>query len=215
MVKSYMLKIRELICLVVIAFLAVMMVGCKSNEEKVKETVESYLFKNMKNPESLHILSCEVRTDTVPFYLTQELLNLADKYKEALNEYVRYKNLGYLWADEKYAALNKVSKAREEFETAYKIAKDNALSNIETLAYVRSSGTNPLGGVVSSSTIFVIDKNAPTNILGTFTVDTDFMTQFAVIKTIGEGYEFKTNKYGKYETDGLPYLEQFIMRDAE
>lgn len=191
------------------------LVGCKSDVDKTKETIEAYLYKNMKNPESLKILSCEVRSDTIPFYLSEEILDLADKYSEAMNDFVRYKDRSYLWAEEKLQSIQKAGKAKETFETAYNSAKENALDEVETIAYVRSSGTNPMGGTVSNSTIFIIDKNDPTKILGTFIVDSDFIRQFVVIKMVGEGYKFSKNKFGKYETDKLPYFEQFVMNDVD
>lgn len=70
-------------------------------------------------------------------------------------------------------------------------------------------------GIVSSSTIFIIDKTDPEKMIGSFTIDSNFITLFAAIKTIGENYEFKKNRFGKYETSNLPYIEQFIMNDVE
>ena len=206
---------RKLPILCAMMLFVVTIISCESNADKVKNAVQGYLYKNMKNPESLKILSCEIRNDTVPFYLTDEILKLAGEYNDALNEYIRYKDMSYLWASEKHESVLKVAKAREKFETAYQIAKDNSDAGVETFAYVKASGTNPMGGTVSNSTIFIIDKDDPSEILGTFIVDKDFIVQFAVVKTIGEGYEFKTNKYGKYETEGMTYFEQFVMNDAE
>lgn len=192
----------------------VALTGCKSDNDKVRETVEAYLYKNMKNPESLKILSCEIRRDTVPTYLTEEIFDLAGEVGDAFEEYLRYKDRSYLWADEKIESMQKLSTAKETFEAAYNAEKKESVE-VETIAYVKSSGTNPLGGTVSSSTIFIIDKNDPTKVLGAFRIDGDFIKQFVYIKLAGEGYEFKTNRFGKYETDDLPYFEQFIMNEAE
>ena len=207
--------------LIAMMMLAVVMVGsftsCKSDEDKAKEAVEAYLYKNMKNPESLKILSCEVRLDTVPFYLSEELLDLADKFDEAMDEYNRYKDRSYLWVDEKLESIQKMQTAKETLQTAYKVAQENDSTEIEYIAYVKSSGTNPMGGTVSNSTIVILDKNNPDKILGSFIVDKDFIKQFVVLKMAGSNfeYEFKTNKFGKYITDGLPYFEQFVMNDAD
>lgn len=209
------MRTSNLLFWLIISFLGTVTTGCESKDEKIKNTVRDYLYKNMKNPESLKILSFEIRTDTVPFYLNDEILSLADECNDALNEYVRYKDMSYLWANEKYESVKKVATAKENFETAYKIAKENAIEDVQTLAYVKASGTNPMGGIVSLSTIFIIDNNDPTKVFGAFTVDKDLIMQFVIVKTIGEGYEFKTNKYGKYETNDLTYLERFIMNDAE
>ena len=189
--------------------------GCKSDKDKVRETVEAYLYKNMKNPESLKILSCEVRQDTVPFYLTKDILDLSSEYSKAAAEFIRYSKMGYLFIDEALEASKKFNEAKEKFEQHYQYAKDNDSDGIEYIAYVKSSGANSMGGTVSNSVIFIIDKNDPTKILGTFVIDEDFIKQFVSIKMLGDGYEFKTNKFGKYETEDLPYFEQFIMNDAE
>lgn len=207
--------------LIAMTMLAVAMVtsftGCKSDEDKAKEAVEAYLYKNMKNPESLKILSCEVRLDTAPFYLSEELFDIADKFNEAVDEYNRYKDRSYLWVDEKLESIKKMQTSKEMLQTAYKVAQDNDSTEVEYIAYVKSSGTNPMGGTVSSSTIIILDKNNPEKIIGSFIVDKDFIERFVAIKMAGSDfeYEFKTNKFGKYITDGLPYLEKFVMNDAE
>lgn len=208
---------KKLIVMMFAATMAVSFTACKSDEDKARETVEAYLYKNMKNPESLKILSCEVRLDTVPFYISDELLDMADKFDEAMDKYNRYKDRGYLWIDEKLESIQNLQSSKELLQSAYKAAQENDSTEIEYIAYVKSSGTNPMGGTVSSSTILILDKNNPEKILGSFIVDKDFIKQFVVLKMAGSNfeYEFKTNKFGKYITDGLPYFEQFIMNDAE
>ncbi len=189
--------------------------SCKSDTDKVKETAEAYLFKNMKNPESLKIISCEVRKDTIPFYLSEEMFDLADDAREALNKFSHYSDMSYLFASEKYEWAQKSKEAKEALESAYKSAQQNDSIEVEYIAYVKSSGTNPMGGTVSNSTIIIIDKNDPTKILGSYIIDTDFIQKFVTLKMFCENYEFKTNKFGKYETEGMPYFEQFVMNDAE
>lgn len=193
----------------------VMLTGCKSDEDKVRETAEAYLYKNMKNPESLKILSCEIRKDTIPFWLSEDMFDMAETAQKALDKFSYYHNMSYLFASEKYETTTAAREAKEALQAAYKTAKENDSIEVEYNAYVKSSGTNPMGGTVSSSSIIIIDKNDPTKILGTYKVDSDFIKQFVTIKMFGEDYDFKKNKFGKYETDGMPYFEQFIMNDAE
>lgn len=192
-----------------------MLMGCKSDEDMVRETAEAYLYKNMKNPESLKILSCEVRKDTVPFWLSEDMFDMAETAQKALDRFSYYSNMSYLFASEKYETAEAAREAKEAIQTAYKAAKENDSIEVEYIAYVKSSGTNPMGGTVSNSSIIIIDKADPTKILGTYVIDSDFIKQFVTIKMFGEDYDFKQNKFGKYETDGMPYFEQFIMNDAE
>ena len=209
---------KKLIAIVMMSLpILAMLTGCKSDEYKVRETAEAYLYKNMKNPESLKILSCEVRKDTIPFYLAEELLDMAGEFDEAIDEYNRYKDRSYLWVDEKIESLTNLQKARESLKTMYDNYKQNDSIDIEYVAYVKSSGTNPIGGTVSNSTIIIVDKNDPTKLLGSFVVDQDFIKRFVVLKMVESDFEFelKKNKFGKYQTDGMPYFEQFVMNDAE
>ena len=207
---------KKLIAIVMMLLpMLAMLMGCKSDEDKVRETVEAYLYKNMKNPESLKILSCEVRKDTVPFWLSEDLFDMAETVQKALDRFSYYSNMSYLFASEKYETAEAAREAKEAIQTAYKAAKENDSIEVEYIAYVKSSGTNPMGGTVSNSSIIIIDKTDPTKILGTYVIDSDFIKQFVTIKMFGEDYDFKQNKFGKYETDGMPYFEQFIMNDAE
>lgn len=189
--------------------------SCKSNEEKVKETAEAYLYKNMKNPESLKILSCEVRRDTIPFWLSEDMFDMAESMQKAFDKFSYYSDMSYLFASEKYETANAAREAKEALQTAYKNAQQNEPVDVEYIAYIKSSGTNPMGGTVSNSSIIIVDMNDPTKILGTYLIDTDFIKRFVAIKMFGENYDFKKNKFGKYETEGMPYFEQFIMNDAE
>lgn len=207
---------RKLIAIVMMLLpMLAMLTGCKSDEDKVRETAETYLYKNMKNPESLKILSCEIRKDTIPFWLSENMFDLAEKCDKAMDKFNHYSDMSYLFIDEKIESANEFSSAREALINAYKYEQQNDSAEIEYVAYIKSSGTNPMGGTVSNSTIVIIDKDNPEKILGSYVVDSDFIGKFAVIKMLGADYEFKTNKFGKYETEGLPYIEQFIMNDAE
>ena len=122
--------------------------GCKSDEDKVRETAEAYLYKNMKNPESLKILSCEVRKDTVPFWLSEDMFDMAETAQKALDRFSYYSNMSYLFASEKYETAEAAREAKEAIQTAYKAAKENDSIEVEYIAYVKSSGTNPMGGTV-------------------------------------------------------------------
>lgn len=207
---------RKLIAIMMMSLpIFAMLTGCKSDEDKVRETAEAYLYKNMKNPESLKVLSCEIRKDTIPFWLSEDMFDMAETAQKALNRFSYYSDMSYLFASEKYETAKAASEAKEALQTAYKTAQQNDSIEVEYIAYVKSSGTNPMGGTVSNSSIIIIDKNDPTKILGTYVVDNDFIKQFVTIKMFGEDYDFKKNKFGKYETDGMPYFEQFIMNDAE
>lgn len=206
---------KKLIVMMFAAAMAVSFTACKSDEDKARETVEAYLYKNMKNPESLKILSCEVRLDTIPFYLSDEMFDLADKACEALDRFSHYSDMSYLFASEKYEWAEKARMSREALEVAYKSSLENDSIDVEYIAYVKSSGTNPMGGTVSNSSIIILDKNDPTKILGTYIVDNEFIKQFVALKIFCENYEFKKNKFGKYETEEMPYFEQFVMNDAD
>ena len=210
------MKMKKLIAIVMMSLpILAMLTGCKSDEYKVRETAEAYLYKNMKNPESLKILSCEVRKDTIPFWLSEEMFDMAETARKALDRFSYYNEMSYLFASEKYEAAEATMEAKEVLQTAYKAAQQNDSIEVEYIAYVKSSGTNPMGGTVSNSSIIIIDKNDPSNILGTYVIDSDFIKQFVTIKRFGEDYDFKKNKFGKYQTDGMPYFEQFVMNDAE
>ena len=207
---------KKLIAIVIMSLLTLaMLTGCKSDQDKVRETAEAYLYKNMKNPESLKIISCEIRKDTIPFWLSEDMFDMAETAQKALDRFSYYSNMSYLFVSEKYETAKAASEAKEALQTAYKAAQQNDSIEVEYIAYVKSSGTNPMGGTVSNSSIIIIDKNDPTKILGTYVVDNDFIKQFVTIKMFGEDYDFKKNKFGKYQTEGMPYFEQFVMNDAE
>ena len=170
----------------------------------------------MKNPDSFKIESIEIRKDTLPPYLTDEMLSIVDDLREVADEFNRYKDLGYLWAEEKLEARINLNTQIEILKSAYSVAMESGEDIVEYVAYVRFSGTNAMGGTVSNRAIVIVDIDNPKNILGSFMVDEDFLSQIIGIKVVvsdGE-FEFKQNRYGKFETDGLPYIEQFIFDEA-
>lgn len=199
-----------------ITLLAIVVSAC-STEDKVKDTVTSYLKSQMKNPDSFKIESIEIRKDTIPEYLSNDMLNLADEATDAFNEYNRYKDMGFLFADELRESAQNWYEKGKALQEAYNAAVNTDEPTVEYVAYVNCSGTNALGGTISNKVIVIVDKNNPKNILGSFNIDNDFILKYVAIKIIGTDWKYKpkTNKYGKYETDGLSYFEQFIIRDAE
>lgn len=195
--------------------LAAIILGACSSEDTVKDTVSNYLRTQLKNPDSFKIESIEIRKDTIPCYLSNQMFSIAKEAAEAMEEYNRYKDRGYLWAEEKYESTQKMLIANETLKNAYNSSlKDDA--TVEYVAYVRFSGTNAMGGTVSNKVVVVVDKEDPKKILGSFDIDGDFLEQFIIIKMVGSDYKFdlKQNKYGKYETDGLPYFEQFLLNET-
>lgn len=215
---------KKLIAIVMMSLpILSMFVGCKSGEDSSRETIEAeirgtvkdYLYKNMKDPESLKILSCEVRKDTVPYWLSEDMFYAADEAQKAVSRFNYYSDMSDLFASEKYETATEARDAIETLKAACKRASENDTIDVEYIAYVKSSGNNPMGGTVSTSSIFIIDKDDPTKILGNYVVDSEFIRQFVSIKVLGEDYDFKQNKYGKYETEGMPYFEQFILNEAE
>ena len=102
----------------------------------------------------------------------------------------------------------------EILQTAY----DNAVKetpSVEYVAYVKYSGTNAMGGTVYNRSIIIVDNKDPKKILGSFDIDKEFIEKFFALNIICSKGEFKLkqNKFGKFETDGLPYIEQFIINE--
>lgn len=108
-----------------------MLTGCKSDEDKVRETAEAYLYKNMKNPESLKVLSCEIRKDTIPFWLSEDMFDMAETAQKALNRFSYYSDMSYLFASEKYETAKAANEAKEALQTAYKTAQQNDSIEVE------------------------------------------------------------------------------------
>ena len=185
--------------------------SCTKTEDVIKESVTNYLRKYLKNPESLKIEAMSIDKDTVPYYLSTEVLDMAEECVETLEEYTKYRERGHLWEDEKTKAMFEHMFARMKLENL----KDSLLNkedvNIEYLACVNYSGTNSMGGIVSSRSIFIMDKEEPSKILGVFDADEDFVKKVLSIKMILEDFEIKSNQYGKYETDNMSNIEQFIF----
>lgn len=193
--------------------MTLLLVSC-SNESTVKETATGYLKKQMKNPDSFKIESIEVRKDTIPAYLSQDMLSLAKEVSEAMQDYNRYNELSYLWADEKEKSRKKFLISMEILQMAYDDATKETPS-VEYVACIKYSGTNSMGGTISNRSIIIVDNKDPKKILGSFDIDKEFIEIFLTIKYVcGKGkFELKQNKFGKFETDSLPFIEQFIINE--
>lgn len=205
---------KKFVIVYVVLLIVSMLTGCRSKDDRIKEAVTSYIASRMKNPESLKILSMEIRKEPVPLYLTLSVVEQAKETTEAFDEYEKYADMSYLWAEEKAKSQRDLVEAHEKLEKEYEAAK-NETEDIKHIVYVKSSGTNSMGGTISSSFIVILDDKNPTDILGLFKIDKDFLRQYVMIKTLCEGFEFKKNKFGKYETEGLSYTDQFIINETE
>ena len=187
------------------------MSSCTKTEDVIKESVTNYLRKYLKNPESLKIEAMSIYKDTVPYYISTEVLDMAEDCVETLEEYTKYSERGRLWEEEKTKAMFEHMFARMELENVKDSLLNKESVNIEYLACVNYSGTNAMGGIVSSRSIFIMDKEEPSKILGVFDADEDFVKKVLTIKMILEDFEIKSNQYGKYETDNMSNIEQFIF----
>lgn len=196
---------------VVIAMACVCLVSCAEN--KVRDTAEDFLKNRLKNPESFQMESIEIRKDTIPYYLSAELLDIAGDFREAVDDYDRYKNRGRLWREEASDAQSALM-TNMFLMTSYRdslATKEN--TNLEYVVCTRISGTNPMGGRVSNKYILIVDADNPTKVMGSFVIDDDFIKAYMSIKMVIEQYEFETNQFGEFVTDELQYIEQFIMNN--
>lgn len=189
--------------------LPLILVGCKSKEEKTKEEVISYLRNQMKNPDAFDVKFIEIRKDTIPYYLTSEISKIAKEAGENFKDVQKYSTRGSFWRDEKWEAERKLNKNRLELDEAYQSFQNEPVE-VEDIAYVRYTGTNAVGGTISGSSIVIIDSENG-KILGSFSVDEDFIMGILVAKMNCEGEFFSFNRFGKIETEGMTYMEQFIF----
>lgn len=157
--------------------------------------------------------SIEIRKDTVPYYLSVNLLDIAGDFREAVDDYEEYKDMGRLWIDETVDARAKIM-SNMLLMTSYCDSLANKENvELEYLVCAKVSGTNPMGGRVSNKHIVIVDNDNPTKVLGNFVIDDDFLKAYVSIKMVIEEYNFETNQFGEFVTDGLPYIDQFIMND--
>lgn len=211
LIADKLIVMKNLYIFMLLVMIAAVATSC-SSEKIAEKTATEFLKSKMKNPDSFKIEEITVREDTVPPYLTKELMDLAEKTQSALDKYSRYKRMSYLFAQEKISSASEYDRAEKALQDAYMDAK-NEKPEVEYIVYVKYSGTNALGGTVTNKAIVIIDIKNPKEILGTFNVDKEFLNQYFIIKYVGSNHLFdiKENRYGKVDTDGMSYFDQFVF----
>lgn len=205
-----------------VVLLTIVVTGCggkndKENKEgrystRAKNTAVEYVKKMLKNPESFELQSAEVIEDTVPYFLNSYILSTAKDCSEAMNKLQLYDDMYSDWArEQRMGESNKAMKAKEILESEYAKSKNPGNAEIQYMVCLKCSGTNPMGGRVSSSMIVIVDKKDTDKVLAVFDLDQEFLESYLIVKMLGEGYNFKQNKYGKVEMEGVGPVEQFIV----
>ena len=188
--------------------------GC--TESHVKSTATDYIKNHMKDPSSFKAEKVQVLFDTIPIFLNQNILSSAKKCYEAIEDYSRYKERNsYLWQEETEKAKNVMNKAILSLKLDYGLTKTLVSSSINYIVLIKCSGKNSYGGTVSSKYIVIVDKDNTDKVLGDFNIDTDFLKKLLTIyNTIEDKKDrLKENAFGKFETDGMTPLEQFIFEE--
>ncbi len=192
--------------------LPLLLVSC-SKTKTVKETAKNYMQSMLKNPESFQVEYIDASVDTIPFFLDSNVLKAAKETYEAMEEYNRYKDRSYLWADEKSDASSKFIASKLVLEALCKEDKKKE-TQTQYVVLMKSSGTNPMGGRVSSKEIIIVDKTDPKKVLGFFNIDKDFIGEFMMaMYSRNPNWEIKENQFGKFETEGMNRIEKFIIED--
>lgn len=194
--------------------LCISLICCISCAKKeVEETAINCIKSSLKNPESFQLLSIEIRKDTIPEYFSVDAFSAAKEFGDALDDYTRYSSMGRLWKEEALDAAMNIMKYQSQIKASYRTSVD-----VEYVAYIKYSATNALGGRLAGRAIVIVDKDDTTKDLGIFDVDDDFIKAFLVVKMTENEMTtdfLQQNEYGKYNTEGWPYIEQFIMQDAQ
>jgi hypothetical protein len=141
--------------------------------------------------------------DTVPYYISTEVLDMAEDCVETLEEYTKYSERGRLWEEEKTKAMFEHMFARIELENVKDSLLNKESVNREYLACVNYSGTNAMGGIVSSRSIFIMDKEEPSKILG-------IALYIRGVTEIFRAYYYKTSETNKYPVWWLVVSIMFI-----
>lgn len=197
--------------LVILAF-SLVIAAC-SNEKKIENTAIEHIRKQMKDPESLKIESIEVFKDTIPVFLNNDILSATKKTVEAMKEFSYYSEKDdYLWYSEKRKSAQKFGEVQDNLKALTQSALD-AEPVIEYVAIMKCSGKNSYGGTASSKHILIFDKNNPEKIIGEFDIDSDFMEKYIAFKMSTSPNSIKQNQFGKFETDNMPKIEQFILSE--
>lgn len=182
---------------------------------EIEQTVTNSIKKRLKNPESLKIESTYIKKDTLPYYFCERVISQAKETNEALDTYTHYKDMGYYWNDEKNASalLLELEKAdlKSVIENEKALTKEDPI--VAYVACVRSSGTNAMGGTVSSRSIYAIDTSNTSKILCAYDIDEDYIKNWYIIKFVEADGEspFTTDRFGNYDTSNMSFVEQFIM----
>lgn len=189
-----------------------LLVSC-SKTKAVKETAQNYMQSMLKNPESFKVEYIDVAIDTIPFFLDNNILKVAKETYESLEKYNRYKDRGYLWASETSAASSELLANKLILDALCQEGNENE-TQVQYVVLMKSSGTNPMGGRVSSKEIVIIDKEDPKKVLGAFNIDNEFIGAFmGAMYSRNPKWDIKQNQFGKYETDGMSRIERFIIED--
>lgn len=193
-----------------ILLLPLLFASC-SKTKTVEETAQNYIKSMLKNPESFQVEYISAAIDTIPFFLDNTILKAANETYEAMENYNRYKDRSYLWASEKSEASSAFIASKLILDALCK--EDNQKeAQTQYVVLMKSSGTNPMGGRVSSKEIVIVDKEDPKKVLGAFNIDKDFIGKFMMaMYSRNPNWEIKENQFGKYETDGMSRIEKFIV----
>lgn len=200
--------------------LAVVMVGCntKSDTQIAQEASVEYIKQRMKNPESFKVLSVETNLDTIPPYLSDEVLDTYKQYQKAKDE-----------ADDlipdffsKASLLRKKELLEEclvKAEALQTVIQDSRKDtpDVQYLTCIKYNAANSVGGSLSGYSIVVASKEKPDSILGSYDLeDDDFTARFIKFSREFHGKEkFKENKYGKTDTIGFSFFEKFIINAVQ
>lgn len=181
-----------------------------SKTKTVEETAQNYVKSMLKNPDSFQLESIDVSEDTIPFFLDNNIMKAAKASYEAMEKYNRYKDRSYLWAQEKSEASSEFLASKVVLDALCK--DDSKEPQVQYVVLMKSSGTNPMGGRVSSKEIVIVDKEDPKKVLGAFQVDQEFIRAFMMAMYChNPNWDLKQNQFGKYETDGMSRIEKFII----
>lgn len=191
-------------------FLPLLLVSC-SKTKTAQETAENYMQSMLKNPESFKVEYIDASLDTIPFFLDNNILKAAKETYKSIEKYNRYKDRGSLWASEQNAASAELFANKLILDALCKEGNDND-PQVQYVVLMKSSGTNPMGGRVSSKEIIIVDKEDPKKVLGAFHIDEDFVGAFmGAMYSRNPNWKLEQNQFGKYDTDGMSRIEQFII----
>lgn len=189
--------------------ISILFTSC-SKTKTVGETAQNYVKSMLKNPDSFQLESIDVSEDTIPFFLDNNIMKAAKASYEAMEKYERYKDRSYLWAQEKSEASTEFLASKVVLDALCK--DDSKEPQVQYVVLMKSSGTNPMGGRVSSKEIVIVDKEDPKKVLGAFQVDQEFIRAYMMAMYChNPNWALKQNQFGKYETDGMSRIEKFII----